>query len=682
MTPTNNRELSWLAFNDRVLQEACDPAVPLMQRLRFLGIFSSNQDEFMKVRLSGLMRMTRSKIKSSRLLSGGYRVDELLPLIKAKIDRNQLISDEIFRGITQEMEEHGVRVLNQTQLSEIQRRYCLDYFSSVVSLRLVPLMINRKTPLPLLRDDRIYLGVKMEKIHRPRYAIIRVPVSSDCPRFIKLPSPAGDNDIIFIDDVIRLCLGDIFFMFNYDNISAHAFKIMRDAEMLLDDDISTSLMEKMNQGLEKRMQGELVRMAYDKHMPDDLLKLLSRKFNVKQAQLADGVRYHMMRDLMKFPPVRPDLEMDDTPPLVHPDFGPCSSLFKVIRRKDVLVNFPYHTFSHVVDFLREAAIDPKVNRIYISLYRTAEHSKVINTLVNAARNGKQVVALVELMARFDEEQNMDSVRILQRAGVKVLDGIRDLKIHAKTILIERREGEGQRGYVYIGTGNFNEATAKLYSDLGLFTSHPEIVEDTRSIFNFLLTTHKHFNCKRLLAAPYYMRRKFEDLIEKEIANARKGLPAYIHAKCNTLTDEKMIRHLYRAGKAGVEVKMIIRGACCLMPQVEGLSDGIEAISIVDRFLEHARVFIFCDNGRQKTYISSADWMTRNLDKRLEIAVPILDADLKQIIRDCFDIQWSDNVKGRDLAEMGVNTYVSRKKAGKVRSQQSIYHYYQNKRESS
>ncbi len=677
MTPTNNRELSWLAFNDRVLQEACDPAVPLMQRLRFLGIYSANQDEFIKVRLAGLRRMARSKLKSARRLTGGYRPGELLTLVSAKIHQNQKIYARTFQGIAREMEEQGIRLVNEELLTEEQRRFSLDYFASVVSLRLVPLIVNPGAPIPVLPDDRIYHGVKMLKGRHARYAIIRIPVSSDCPRFIELPSPPGHRDLILIDDLIRLCLPDIFFMFNYDHISAHTFKIMRDAEMILDDDVSTSLVEKMEKGLADRLQGSPVRLVYDEKMPADLLNLLVRKLRMDRALLSAGARYHMMRDLMKFPRVRPDLEEAPTPPLRHPDLSPVSSILKVIRKKDVLLNYPYHTFSHFVDFLREAAIDPKVTNIYITLYRTAERSKVLNTLVNAAGNGKNVVALVELMARFDEEQNLESVNLLQRAGVKVLDGLRDLKVHGKLVLVERREAGRSVGYVYVGTGNFNEATARQYSDLGLFTAHPEIAADARSIFEFLIRPHRHFRCQRLLVAPYFMRDRFEELVHREIRNARQGRPAYIHLKCNTLTDERLVRLLYRAGRAGVQVRLIVRGVCCLMPQVESLSENIRAVSIVDRFLEHSRFVIFGGDGQEEIYISSADWMTRNLDKRLEVAAPILSESLKRTLRDFFDLQWSDNVKARDLAEMGINTYVSRDGAGRVRAQTAAYEYYRN-----
>lgn len=675
MIPTFNRELSWLAFNDRVLQEACDPTVPLMQRLRFLGIFSANQDEFIKVRLAGLIRMAKSRAKSGRRLSGGYLPADLLALVNTKIENNHVVFERIFQGIAQEMESRGIRLVNENQLTEGQLDFCRDYFASVISPRLVPLILNHNAPLPILRDDRIYHGVKMERGRRTRYAVIRIPVTNDCPRFIALPSERKRHDLIFIDDLIRLGLDDIFFMFNYDRISAHTFKLMRDAEMTLDDDVSTSLVEKMEKGLEARLHGRPVRLIYDQAMPADLLHLLVRKLDLGRDQLACGARYHMMRDLMKFPRVRPGLEMPPTPPLPHPDIVPFSSILRVIRRKDLLVNFPYHTFNHLVDFLREAAIDPKVTRIHISLYRTAENSQVLGALVNAARNGKQVVALVELMARFDEVQNLKSVETLQRAGVKVLDGIRDLKVHGKLVLVERRESGGTRGYVYVGTGNFNEDTARQYGDLGLFTADPDIVDDARSVFHFLLNTHRHFKCKRLLVAPYFMRKGFEELIRREIRLAQLGLPAYIHVKCNTLTDEKMIRHLYRAGQAGVEIRLIVRGACCLIPNRPGLSENIQAISIVDRFLEHARLFIFGGGGPEDIYISSADWMTRNLDKRLEVAAPIMDENLKKTLRDFFDRQWADQVKGRDLSRLGENGYVGRSRTRGARSQLASYDYY-------
>lgn len=678
MISTNNRELSWLAFNDRVLQEARDPSVPLMQRLRFLGIFSSNQDEFIKVRLANLVRMAKSKLKAGRKLSGDYLPGDLLPLVNEKIQKNQKIFARVYDGILVEMEACGIRVINETMLDEAQKAFALDYFAAVVSMRLVPLIINKSQPLPFLTDDQIYLGVKMKRGKNASYAIIRMPVSPDSPRFVQLPSPEGRRDIIFLDDLIRFCLDDIFFMFNYDKISAHTFKVMRDAELTLADDVSISFVEKMEKGIENRTHGRAVRLVYDDDMPPDFLQLLIRKMKVSKEELAPGGRYHMMKDLMKFPRVRPELEEKAAPPLPHPDIVPFSSILKVIRKKDVLVNFPYHTFNHFVDFLREAAIDPKVKNIFITLYRTADRSKVINTLVNAARNGKNVVALVELMARFDEEKNIGAVDTLQEAGVRVIHGMPGLKVHSKLVLVERQESGGRmRGYSYIGTGNFNENTAALYGDLGLFTCQPDIVSDARSVFDFLMTSHRRFDTKRLLVAPYSMRKKLVSLIHREIKNAHRGKPAYIHAKCNSLTDERMVRLLYRASQAGVEVRLIIRGACCLIPGAEGLSENIRAISIVDKYLEHCRLFLFAGGGEEKAVISSADWMTRNLDKRLEVGVPIVSDGVRKTLRDFFDIQWADNVKARDLAELGVNTYVSGGQKA-VRAQTALYEYYKSR----
>ncbi len=685
MIPTNNRELSWLAFNERVLQEAQDPSVPLMQRLRFLGIFSSNQDEFIKVRLARLLRMSQSKsANTGRIFTGRYTPQELLPIVTAKIKRNQRVFTKVYQGVLAEMAEHGIRVLNETQLTPRQRNFCRDFFARSVSSTLVPLLIDDETPLPLLRDNRIYHGVRMVQRRQLSYAIIRIPLSEDCPRFIQLPSSRKKHDIIFIDDVIRLCLDNIFFMFNYQDISAHTFKIMRDAELNLAEDVSTSLVEKIKHGLEERLKGSPAMMVYDPEMPTGLLELLVRKLNVPRSQLTEGTRYHVMRDLMKFPRVAPELEVAETPPLPHHDIVPFSSILKVIRKKDLLLNYPYQTFNHFVDFLCEAAIDPKVTKIYITLYRTAEHSKIVNALVNAAYNGKQVVVLVELMARFDEEQNLETVNTLQESGVKVLHGLRGLKIHSKLVLVERQENKRPRGYLYVGTGNFNESTAKLYGDFGLFTAHPGMVEDARSIFTFLETSHKHVRCRYLLAAPFFMRQRFARLIFNEIRQARLGLPAHIYAKCNTLTDVRLITLLYRASRAGVDVRLVIRGACALQPQVKGLSENIQCRSIVDKFLEHSRVFIFGNNGDEKVFISSADWMTRNLDQRLEVAAPILDPKLKQIVRDFFDYQWADNVKARDQAEMGLNTYVSSEDPSSPprRAQTDLYEYYKelNERE--
>ncbi len=679
-TELNNRELSWLAFNNRVLQEAQDTGVPLMERLRFLGIFSNNLDEFVKVRVANVMRMTRIKDDKILKLTNGYSAPELLSLVNEGINISQQIFSETYATVLTEMEAHKIYVVNEKQINNEQETFCRDYFSNEISQWLIPLILRKTTRMPFLSDKNIYLAVKMTRHNskQVRYAIIQIPVNSTCPRFIQLPSEKGKQSIIFIDDIIRLCLDEMFFMFSFDVISAHSFQFTRDAQLTVDDDISKSLIEKMEESLEERLRGEPVRLVYDKEMPSDLLEIIKTKLKLADQDTLGGGRYHRMRDLMKFPKVCPQLENSNPAPLQHPYIKHNSSIIDVIRKKDVFLNYPYHTFNHLIDFLREAAIDPKVKRISITLYRTAERSKVINALINAAKNGKEVIVLEELMARFDEEQNVENSDRLQKAGVTVIHGFKGMKVHSKLILVERKENRMHKGYVYIGTGNFNETTARIYSDFGLFTTDQKAATDAKAIFDFLLNTHKHFTCKRLMVSPYFMRKQFESMIEREIRNKQTGKKAFIYAKFNSLTDTKMIRMLYKASQAGVDIRLIIRGACCLQPQIKGLSEHIRVVSIVDKFLEHARLVIFHNGGDEQTYILSADWMTRNLDNRVEVGIPILDTEIKKTIKDIFEIQWSDNVKARDLTILGENNYVKKKAKKAVRSQTVLYDYYKDK----
>lgn len=675
----NNRDLSWLTFNDRVLQEARDKSVPLMQRLRFLGIFSNNQDEFMRVRIANLIRL--SEIKNAVLPpeEGGTPISEVLATAYDHMGRSQKIFTATYREILAEMAEFGVRVVDEKNLTEEQIKFCRNYYSAVVSERLVPLGLRRSTKLPFLKDGNIYHAVVMrsKRSKKAQYAIVQIPVSEACPRFVVLPSPEGTKEIILLDDIIRICLDDIFFMFKFDTISAYTFKILRDAYMMVDDDISKSLAEKMEQGLEKRMHGRPIRLVYDRRMPQDVLELLAAKLRLKrEAKLNPGGRYHMMRDLMEFPSVLPDLEEYTPEPLRHPDIKPFSSILKVIAKKDIMLHYPYHTFNHVIDFLREAAIDYRVESIFITLYRTANHSKIINALVNAARNGKQVTVLFELRARFDEEQNLENAELLQKEGVKVIHGVGGLKVHSKIILVERKERGVRKGYVYIGTGNFNESTAKIYSDIGILTKNQEIVEDVRSVCEFLALS-KPIDNMHLLTAPFNMRETFKKLIEREISFVKKGEPAQIRAKFNSLTDPKMVKLFYKASGAGVDIDLIVRGACCLRPGVPGLSSRIRVISIVDKYLEHARIAIFRNGGDEKVFIMSADFMTRNLDRRVEVGTPIFDRRIKKTLKDIFDIQWNDNVKARDLKNFGKNSYVLDGKEP-LRSQTRLYEYYESK----
>ncbi|MEG1602960.1 MAG: polyphosphate kinase 1 [Cloacibacillus sp.] len=680
----NNRELSWLVFNDRVLQEAQDGDVPLMQRLRFLGIFSNNQDEFVKVRVAKLIRMSRMKGLRGGQAAKIRAAAEALPQIYALMAKSQQKFDAAYDGILAEMAEIGIRVVNERQLTEEQEKFCVDYYTSVISERIVPVLIRKTTTMPFLSDGGIYLGVKMTgpKSKNKRFAFIHIPVSSACPRFVELPSAPGQKDIIYIDDIIRLCLREIFFMFNCETITAHTFRVVRDAQIDLDDDISKSLMEKMEEGIENRYRGNPVRLIYDRQMPEDLLSLIVSKLSLKGGPSLDpGGRYHLKHDLMKFPRVCDRLEEKLPAPMRHPAIAPFSSILKVIAKGDVMLHFPYHTFNHLIDFLREAAIDPKVESIAITLYRTAEHSKVINALIGAAKNGKRVTVIIELLARFDEGQNIEYADILQRAGVRVIDGVAGLKVHCKLILVERRERGGLKGYAYIGTGNFSESTAKIYSDFGLLTTRREVVSETRAVFDSIIS-HAPMSCKELLVAPYNMRSRFEELIENEIKLAKKSKNAYIKAKFNSLTNPEMINLLYKASRAGVKISLIVRGACCLQPGVEGLSENIRVISIVDIYLEHARMVIFGGGGAEKVYILSADWMTRNLSRRIEVGVPIFDPAIRRQLNKVFDLQWSDNVKARDMAVFGANEYVTANGDQKCRSQLALHEFYKKTAEKS
>ena len=683
MKHINNRELSWLLFNERVLQEAQDENVPLIQRLRFLGIFSNNQDEFFKVRVANLIRLAGLKSKKLDLKTDYFSPKQLLTCIYKRIDCAQNSFLNTYDEIIEKLQNYNIHIVNEEQITEEQKDFCRNYFISTVRVRLVPLMIRKSAEMPFLPDGKSYLAVKMLKEGKMnvRYSIIQLPVSESCPRFVVLPSKSDSTDIIFLDDIIRMFLDDMFFMFNYDTISAHSFKIMRDGELNLDDDVFKGFVEKIEQGINDRTRSRVIRLVYDRNLPHDFLRLLIDKFELNSSiELDAGGRYHMLRDLMKFPKLSSKLENSVINPLFHKAINPFESILKVIKKQDILLAYPYHTFKHLIDFLREAAMDPRVESIFITLYRTAEHSKVINALQNAAKNGKNVVVVIELKARFDEENNIDTTTELQEAGVKVIHSTEALKVHSKLLLVERREGKSEnKGYLYVGTGNFNEKTAEIYSDFGLFTSDQELVKDARKIFDFLACTHARHGYKHFLVSPYYMRKQIETMLDNEIRYAKAGKEAYFYAKFNSLTDEKMITLLYKASKAGVKIRLMIRGACCLQSQIKDLSENIEVRSIVDKYLEHARMIICCNHNKQKSYILSADLMTRNLDRRIEVGVPIFDKKIHNTLSDIFEIQWQDNVKSRTLINTGEYIYVENaEREPPVQSQDALYEYFKLK----
>jgi len=672
-----NREISWLSFNERVLQEAADATTPLIERIKFLGIFSSNLDEFFRVRVATLTRMVKARKKATALL--GEDPKTILNQIQKTVIAQQNKFNEFYQDILGELGKEGIFIVDETGLSPDQEEFVKSFFTRKVRQNLFPLMIDDMAELKDLKDNSIYLAVRMKKNRKSktmRHALIEVP-SDVLSRFLVLPEKDGKTYIIILDDVIRFSIPEIFAMFNCNVYSAYTIKITRDAELDIEDDITKSFFEKMSKSLYQRKRGAPVRFIYDRTMPQDFLKMLAKKNRLTASDtLIPGERYHNFKDFMDFPAVgSTKLRYTPFPPLKHPDIDFNSSLYPVIREKDILLHYPYQTFHHLIDLLREASIDPKVVSIKVTLYRVAKNSSVVNSLINAARNGKSVVVVLELQARFDEEANIYWTKRLREEGVKIIHGVPDLKVHCKLCLITRKEKKNLVHYASVGTGNFNESTATVYSDHSLFTADTRITCEINRIFDFFDHNYKTSRYQHLLVAPFYLRKRLVKFINNEISNARKEKEAYIVLKVNSIMDKEMIDILYRASQEGVDVRLIVRGICSLVPGVPGLSDNISAVSIVDRFLEHSRIFVFCNGGDVKYYISSADWMTRNLDRRVEVACPIYDERLQKQIGDFLDIQFRDNTKARVLNISQDNQY--RKTDGPpVRTQFEFYRYIQ------
>ncbi len=692
MRPTNrykNRDLSWLDFNARVLQEAADKTVPLLERLRFVGIFSNNLDEFFKVRYAAIRRVSMSG-KSGRREFGGYKAKDLLEEITKIVIRQQAQSLTILKQIDKELSKENIFIIREHQVSKNQGEYIRNFFLNKVSPALVTIMLDELEEFPSLRDSAAYLAIKMvmntredanpinRLLRRPRqrfrYALVEIPRTIE--RFVELPSEGDKKYIIILDDLIRYSLHSIFSIFDYKSLSAHMIKITRDAQLDMDTDLSKSFLSKISKSVKARRQGEPVRFVYDKTIDKETLSFLKKKMGIESTDsIIPGGRYHNRRDYMGFPDLgRTDLLYKRYPQLPIKGLSLEGSLFEKIAEKDYLQFAPYHTFSYVIRFLREAALDPKVKSIKITIYRLAKNSQVASALMNAVKNGKEVTAQIELQARFDEAANVKYAELLQEEGVRLIFGVPGLKVHCKTCVVQREEDGGTRRYGFISTGNFHESTAKIYTDYTLFTSHQEILKDVENVFDFFEINYKLKRYKHLVVSPHYTRSKFKQMIKEEIKNAEQGREAYMKIKVNSFSDYKMIDQLYEASRAGVKVQLIIRGICCLIPGVPGMSDNIEGISIVDKFLEHPRLFIFGNGGDPKVFIGSADLMTRNIDNRVEVTCPVYDEDIKQELIDTFEIAWRDNVKARIISQDQDNTYRRNQKA-KVRSQFAIYDYY-------
>ena len=692
MNPYIDREKSWLAFNARVLQEAADENVPLLDRLRFLGIFSNNLDEFFRVRYAAIRRMTLEKIDTKPML-GDISAEQLLKDITEIVIEHQSESLRILNDIEKKLEKQGIYIINEKQINKDQETFIKEFFIQKVSPELVTIMLNDLVEFPLIKDTSGYLAVKLVMNKNKsglisqilndkeiRYAIVEIPKTIN--RFVVLPSNSDKQYIILLDDVIRYSLDHIFNIFDYESIDAHMIKITRDAQLEFDSDLSKSLIEKISYSVKERRVGEPVRFVYDQAIEKDTLEFFLNRMKIDSSDsIIPGGRYHNRRDYMDFPNLgRYDLLYKQNVPLPIQGLSLDGSMLQSIKDKDYLLHAPYQSFSYVIRFLREAALDPKVQSIKITLYRLSKNSQIVSSLINAAKNGKKVTVQIELQARFDEASNISYAEQMQEEGINLIFGVKGLKVHSKICLVERLEDDEIKRYGFVSTGNFSESSAKIYTDVTLFTSDSKILKDMSKVFEFFEVNYRVHRYKHLIVSPHYTRSRFVKLIDREIKNASEGKPAYINLKMNSLSDYKMIDKLYEASNAGVKIKLIIRGICCLVPGLKNYSENIEAISIVDNYLEHSRVFIFGNNDNPEVFISSADFMTRNIDARVEVTCPIYDEEIKQDLIDTFGIGWKANVKARLHSDKFENLYRKRGEDKVFRAQQEMYKHYQNKLE--
>jgi polyphosphate kinase len=671
-----NREISWLEFNQRVLQEADDSTVPLIERIRFLGIFSNNLDEFYKVRYATVKRVAVSN--NSKRIYKDRTANELLNEITIKAIDLQQKSFKILDQIIRLLENENIFFINENNLYEYQVKFAQEYFFEKVSPSLGVIVLNKFRKIPDFKENLSILMVNMELVDKTvQNGIIHIP--KDLDRFVELPSKDSNRYIMMVDDLIRYHLNDIFKIFKPVSIQANMIKISRDAELDFDDDISKSFLDKIAQSVKERSSGDPVRFVYDSDIRIDSLKFLLNKMQIDDDtdSIIPGGKYHNRRDYMKFPSLgKSNLLYKPIKPLNIKGFKLGESTFNKLNERDYMLHTPFHKFSFIINFLMEASIDPKVKKISITIYRLSKLSKVASALINAAKNGKKVLVQIELQARFDESANIKYAKEMQFHGIKLIFGSPNLKVHSKICLIERVENKIIKKYGFISTGNFNESSAKIYTDLTLFTSNEKILNEISNVFIFFDANYKKYNFKNLIISPINTESRFKKLIKKEVQNAKLGKPAWIKIKLNNITSYSMIKALYEASRNGVRIQMIVRGICCLIPRQVGMSENIEVISIIDKFLEHTRFMIFCNNQDNEVFISSADWMTRNLDNRVEVTCPIYQPELKKELFDIFNIYWNDNIKSRYVNLEKINRY-NRNDKPNSRSQEELYKYYLN-----
>lgn len=679
-----DKELSWLSFNERVLQEAVDKSVPIIERIRFLGIYSANLDEFFRVRVANIRRQA--------LLEGVQEdtKNHWQELHQKIIDKVQLLTkqfEKISSECFKELEENNVKVIFnnhaapqfQHLLSTKQLNWLTQYFDNRIIRHITPIIIHSKTQLAnCIDDDGIYFLVALHKDSKIQYAVVEVP-RQDIERFIILPSKDDSalQYLVLLDDVVNFFIEKLFNgFFDYDSIEAFSLKLTRDAEYNLTDDLDESLLDQMSKGLKQRLKADLVRLLHDQSMPKYMVNFLAKSLRAKQLDsLVPGVRYRNFKDFIGFPNLgAPELENAELKALDSSALIKHSAMFSAITQQDVLLYYPYYKFRHFTEFVRQASYDPLVRQIKINIYRVAKNSRIINSLTEAVKNGKKVTVVVELRARFDEQANIEWAKVMKDAGIDVEFGIETLKVHSKLCLITRVEEEKVVRYAHIGTGNFHESNARIYTDFALFTKHKEICQEVENVFSFISHSYKRFRFKHLIVSPLTSRRRFYQHIDNEIQHAQQGSKSGITLKLNNLVDNGLINKLYSASQAGVKINLIIRGMCSLVPKQTSISENISVISVVDRFLEHPRVMIFENSGDKIVYISSGDWMERNIDHRVEVACPIYDNALKKRIIDIIDIQLSDNTKARVVNAEQDNKYVQCGKKSAVRSQLAIYDY--------
>jgi polyphosphate kinase len=680
-----NRDISWLAFNGRVLQEAADEENHIYDRLRFLGIFSNNLDEFFRVRVATLNRMTRTAGNKLKMHME-ENPEKILSSIMSIVLTQQQQFEKIYRDLVVAMEGKKIHFKTDKQLSKEQKLFVENYFEERLHTRIVPLMIESIPSMPLLRDRSVYLACVLghsQSAMMHRYALIEIPVG-DLPRVVVLPSAKGTQDLILLDDIVRYNLPYLFAPFGFDKFMGHLIKVTRDAELDLDNDFHSNLIDDLEKGIKNRKKGKATRFVYDKQIDANLLEFMMKRLSLnKKDHMVPGGRIHNFKDFMDFPR---EVFTDINPrpkPFVHPLLTQPCRIMDVISKKDVMLHFPYHSFDSVIDLLREAAIDPAVVSVRVTLYRLAKDSRVINALVNAVRNGKQVSVVIELKARFDEEANLMWKKRLEEEGVKVYIGLPEMKIHAKICVIKRREFNRTTQFGFVSTGNLNESTAKVYADHCLLTSNRQIMADINRVFDCLerpipnLTGLK--SCKTLIPAPVSMRKFFQAQIQKQISLSKRKKKGSMVVKLNSLSDDELIQDIYDAAKAGVKSSFVIRGIFCGVMDQKTFKKQPQAISIVDQYLEHARVFIFGENEQMQVFISSADWMVRNLDHRVEVACPIIDKDIQTELSHIMNIQLKENEKARILDAALSNHYVvPGEDESWLRSQVAIHDYLKNK----